>query len=196
MAHEIKTPRIRVFGEDLPFTAWMRNNPKLPVFAPNLGFVASDVDVCIHTYKKSVDSVGTRELQCIADLEVKSRNGEPRSSQADTLFKKHKLMRRDIRWNGQVIRGYGVSFVSLSHTTPKDSEIIRWGRFDPGKDSPDSIVWRKVKVKTLESLMRFELDPDTLRPIDYRRHHKTSNMTVIETTELGLKVPAFVTTRS
>ena len=55
------------------------------------------------------------------------------------------------------VHNYGVSFVSLSGTTPGNSETIRWGRFASG---PFDVVWHEVSEELLIRLMSAEVDPD------------------------------------
>jgi len=44
---------------------------------------------------------------------------------------------------------------------PDDSKFIEW-------DDKD------INADTLTDLLRFDLDPDTLKPIDLRNHHQTA----------------------
>lgn len=178
--------RERLFGSDTPFCDWMRKCRELPSWSTDCGFVASDGDATIHRYLTSVDGKGTRDVQGMMDLEVKTRGGSVPQSQKDTLFKKHKVStyKRGVRWiKGQYIRHFGVSFVLLSHLTPDDSKVILWGRFNDDGE----ITTQQIFRDTLIRLMRFEIHPDNLKDCPFRRHHKTREIVVTETAPLGFQ---------
>ena len=79
--------RQRHFGNDTPFCAWMRAHPRLPSSGPVFGFTATDSDVVVHRYKAEVDGVGTRDMQAIMQIEVKTSMSQPKPSQLDTLMR-------------------------------------------------------------------------------------------------------------
>jgi hypothetical protein len=182
---EDRMTRERLYGSDTPFCDWMRQCRELPSYSRDCGFVATDGDVTIHRYLSSVDSVGTREVQGMMDMEVKTRGGNLSQSQRDTLFKKHKCAtyKRGFYIKGQYVRHFGVSLVLMSGLTPDDSEQILWGRFTEDGE----IRVREVHRKTLIRLMRFELHPDNLTERPFRRHHLTQEIVVTETSPLGFK---------
>jgi len=183
--------RDRVFGEDKPFLGWMRKCPDLPESGCDFGWVQTDCDTVMHRYKFHVDSEGSREVQALMLLEIKTRNGEPSPSQKDTLFKVHQFRGwRVINESGtrSKIWHAGVSIVSLSGTTPEDSERISWGRFaDDAEIRWDRIPinWREIDIYTLVRLLRFDIDPDDFSPNRFRRHHKTQCIHGIARAEMG-----------
>jgi hypothetical protein len=185
--------RQRSFGSDIEFCAWLRGNPNLPSRSNNIGFVATDVDLFIHNYLTAVDGQGSREIQTLMAVEVKTRGGQPRPSQLDTLAKQHlcSFRNRSVKYGSEFIRNFGVSVLSLSGTTPSDSERIRWGRF-----GERVLRWRDVSVTTLEDLLLCRVHPDTLDRNPFRRHHKTSSIVTPVRTELGFVVDQEVTHRS
>jgi hypothetical protein len=183
--------RDRIFGEDTAFSGWLRSQEQIPSSL----VVATDCDYVIHRYKNCVDGVGTREIQALMILEVKTNNGEPRFAQLDTMWLHHRFLNssnKRIRENGKTATHHGVSFLSLSGTTPANSETMRWGRFGQAK----AINWKKVDEPTLTSLLRFDLHPESLSPNPYRRHHKTSVIEQLITFPLGFSSPVSIETRS
>lgn len=192
------TIRQRMFGSDTPFCAWLRRQQKeLPSYSETCGFVASDNDVHIHRYMTEVDGRGTREIQALMFLEIKTRGGKVHDSQRDTLVKLHACLGKcKIEFDGQAIRHFGVSFIFLSGTDPDDSETIHWGRFDPRDESSRVIRGKKITKEKLLKLLRFELHPDNLEPRPFRRHHKTTQIVELVKTPLGFVCEEIVTKRS
>src|SRR5262245_34604620 len=101
--------RQRMFGSDVPFMAWLRRQQKeLPSYSANVGFVATDIDLFIHRYLTEIDSRGTREIQALMLIEVKTHSGLPSDSQRDTLAKVHACCPfRAVDYGGQTIRHFG-----------------------------------------------------------------------------------------
>lgn len=186
--------RDRLFGSDVPFMAWCRSCSLLPSWSPDCGWVQTDVDTFIHRYLTCVDRQGTREVQPMMELEVKTRSGNLTDSQVDTYRKKHATTIPLLKWNGQTLINYGVSFVRLEGSSPADSAWIKWGRFK--RSSLVEISWNDISIDQLIKLMRFELHPDTLCASSYRRHHKTAKVMVCEETPLGFVAERELTTRS
>jgi hypothetical protein len=125
-------------------------------------------------------------------LEVKTRNGEPRFAQLDSMYLQHEFSKGRMRKGIMTIAHHGVSFLSLSGTTPDNSALMRWGRFGEKK----AINWRPVDRSTLESLLLFNLHPDNFSPNPYRRHHKTSTLEQVVTFPLGFSSPVTLVSRS
>ncbi len=182
--------RNRMYGSDVPFCEWMRSCEDLPSFSAQCGFVATDIDLLIHRYLMAVDGEGSRDIQAILHIEVKTRGSEVNASQRDTLWKQNCFNGAQII-NGDYIRHFGVSVLKLSDTTPLDSEM-QWGRF-----KPDGILfYRTITYKMLIGLFRFELHPDNFQPRPFRRHHKTRTIRTTVTEPLGFDTEAIVTQRS
>ena len=158
--------RDRVYGSDVPFLGWVRACEELPsVGSATCGIGVTDTDALIHRYLTTVSDGPTREVQSIMHIEVKTRSGSVRRSQADTLFKVHVCS----CGSGPILDTYvchwGVSFLFLSGTTPDDSGTMHWGRFG----ATPQIHRRPITRLELIQLMRFELHPDDLHPIQYLR---------------------------
>jgi hypothetical protein len=189
--------RDRIYGEDTPFSAWMRNQGRIEGTMPSSAFVSSDCDFLIHRYKTVIDSYGTRDIQSQMILEVKTNSAKPRFSQLDSMWLHHLCAntthpRRKIVDSNRVVVHHGVSFLSLSSTTPANSQKMEWGRFRRSA----SIEWREITESTLIDLMMFDIHPDNFARNPYRRHHVTKQIDQIVTLPLGFTAPITVTKRS
>lgn len=186
--------RQRIFGSDADFMRWVRSRGDLfPSSSNQCAYVASDVDTLWHQYKTVVDGQGTREVQAIMFLEVKTRSGQLTPSQQDTLFKFHKSIKPSTRVQGALIRNLGVSVVYLDGKDPDDSLCIQWGRFN--EDGKLRLV--TISYEQFIALMQFELHPDTLQnKTPFRRHHKETAFIALEETPLGFTVERLVRMRS
>lgn len=195
--------RHRIHGSDTPFSDWLRRQEKLPASSNEIGFVATDNDLTLHVYKEPVDEIGTREIQSMMHVEVKTRGGMPTSSQKDTLWKlHHHFMRKgnngkpgQMVFNQSIlIRHFGVSIVVLSGESPEDSETIQWLRFNRNPRKRND-VWIIDKTRLIE-LLRFDVHPDNFDKKPFRRHHKTREIIVDELTPLGFVIQKRVLQRS
>lgn len=182
--------RSRVFGSDTDFCAWHRKHADLQATS-NLGMTLNDIDVLVHRYVHCRDKIGTRDIQCLMHLEVKTRNGEPQFAQRDS-FCKLNLFRGDRRHKRMRIINFGVFFLSMSHTSPDNSTSMRWGRFTHSEE----IEWRTINESQLLRLLRFDVDPSTLEPLQFRRHHKTRETIERRVMPLGFATEVRVTHRS
>jgi len=186
--------RERLYGSDTPFCAWMRSHPELPSYSQTCGFVATDNDVTIHRYLTGlVDACGTRDIQSLMHLEVKTRGGLPTASQRDTLRKKH-LFRGTKEYNGQVVRFWGCYVLSMSGLTPDDSQWLGWGRFS--SEHTDQLTYTEIDRQALVELLKFERHPDNLDRQPFRRRHKTRFIDVTEEVPLGFTVERTICQRS
>lgn len=177
--------RTRIFGSDLPFCDWLRHEQGLPASSQDCGFVATDVDLMVHRYMSSVDGHGTREIQGLMHLEVKTRGGRPGSSQLDTLFKAHCRQCGWFTLGDQSLCHFGVSFVSMDGTHPRDSRTLLWGRFTHF----GSLRWRSIDLDTLVRLLRFDIDPDTFHRISHHRDADDNSIVLYEAAGDGESIP-------
>jgi len=60
-----------------------------------------------------------------------------------------------------VLKAFGAHSLIFSGLGPDDSEWIKWDN-------------KLIDIYILTNLLRFDLDPDELVPIDFRNHHKLS----------------------
>lgn len=177
--------RQRIYGSDVPFMGWARRCELLPSISLDCGVVLTDVDCFVHRYLTSVDRLGTRDVQAMMEIEVKSRNGRLTDSQADTYRKKHITVRKCSSIDGQAVFNYGVGILRMSGTDPDNSDQMQWGRF---MSRDGRLNWQTIDLASLISLMRFEIDPDSLKPLRFRRHHHRREYDIIEKTPLGFSV--------
>lgn len=179
--------RLRIYGSDVPFCAWMRACRDLPSTSEVCGFVANDVDLFLHRYLVEIDKMGSREIQAMMYVEVKTRNGSPSSSQHDSLWKQNAFQGAK-RLRGDYIRHFGVSILRLSGLTPDDSSEMRWGRFT----NAGELCWREIGYSTLTALLRFELHPQSFEFRPFRRHHLKEIITTTVKVPLGFETEAIV----
>lgn len=164
--------------QETMFGRWIRNNPELDSAS---GYAVSDQDYWIHAYKTH----GSRDFQCLMLVEIKTMGRELSTTQRDTLHIVNQLMRNrketpttrgaNIKQAGSGLarvyssflgrkvnlKALGMHVLTFSGLGPDDSDLITWDK-------------KKIDLPTLTKLLRFDLDPDTLRPLDLRNHHRTA----------------------
>lgn len=152
--------RERIYGSDSEFCSWMRACKDLPSYSSDCGFVASDNDITVHRYLTSVDGVGTRAIQSIMQIEVKTRQGKPSVSQMDTIAKLN-LFADSKQVNGTVVTFFGVFFLVLDGTDPDTSKKMWWGCIPRGETPTDArdLKWTAITREQLIKLLRFEIHP-------------------------------------
>lgn len=183
-------------GNDTPFGHWLRQRPEID----SRHFVASDIDWVLHRYRPEVDSVGTREINYMMFLEVKTFGADLNFSQAESLWFQHQLFqqkqgKRNLLMQGgrarRAVWHFGVSVLRMQTDSPSSGDIM-WCRFD----SIGTLQWKLISEHQLIQLFRFDLHPDSLNPMSARRHHKTRRIEHIERTELGFETPRRFISRS
>jgi hypothetical protein len=137
--------------------------------------------IYIHRHKTLVDGVGTRELQLMMQLEVKTCNEHLGNLQKDTLYKQHFCSHREMQFPGQWVRHFGVAVLSMDGTMPDDSTLLLWGRFN----HCGRLIWREVEKAKLIELLRFDVDPDSLRQIGFSRNTANGSILMYELDDLG-----------
>lgn len=149
------------------FERWMR---LCDILDSSLGIVRFDLDVLLHRYTFQSDGKGSRLIQAMMFIEVKTRGDKLSESQQDTLSLLNQVLRnrkmnmhavprpqvenRPVkafsRKNGREIqlRLFGGHLLQLSGLSPVDSDSIIWD-------------WKwKLDQDRLIRLLKFELDPD------------------------------------
>lgn len=186
-----------MYGSDTEFCTWMRACKSLPSYGPDFGFVATDNDITVHRYKTEIDNMGSRDVQGIMQIEVKTRNGKPPQSQIDTLsklnlFKGHKEI------EGCQIRFFGVFLLIMSGTTPDNSDEMWWGSIQKNTCLTDAnkAAWTKINIEKLIELLRFEIHPVNFCRVPFRRHHLTREIMVVKNSPLGFEFDEKLTERS
>lgn len=169
--------------QETMFGRWIRNNRELDSAK---GYCVADQDYWIHRFK----TFENREFQLLMLVEIKTMSAELTPAQIDTLYMVNQLMRNrretptkslqhqtgsgvtsvfsTMRGRHVSLRAYGMHVLRFSGLGPEDSEEIVWDRTPITKD-------------VLTSILRFDLDPDSLNPLDLRNHHGTNfkrNMTL------------------
>lgn len=162
------------------FERWVRMNESLD--SRSAGIVRFDLDVLLHKYLTLSDGKGSRELQCMMFIEVKTFMAKPSAAQADTLsilnqvmrnrrpnihsqprpqvgnqltVVKSKMLRKDIR-----IKLFGGHLLQVDGTCPENSSLMRWDN-------------QPITESVLVELLRFERDPDRIKKtMDHRRRSR------------------------
>jgi hypothetical protein len=189
----------RRYGEGTPFGVWLRKQSDID--SHQHAFIANDQDWLFQRYRLDArDKVGTRDLQALMDVEVKTRNGRPNSSQQETLWFRHqrldskdRLLRIGPRsrvsvWN------FGVFVLVLGVEEPKNQSGMLWGKFNQqGELDYQPILW----VADLKDILSFRTFPDNpCERFSWRRHHKTKELIVTRNSPLGFEFEEIVKKRS
>lgn len=143
----------------------MRTNPRLD--SRDFGLSITDSDLWVHRYLTKVDRCGTREINHLMLVEVKTFSATVPFAQADTfavinavLHKADGIMiplpapQKGVR----MIRVWGVHVLRMTDASPEESQYMWWDD-------------KKIDLPMLEEVLRFERDPFTMRKRSDRRHH-------------------------
>lgn len=152
-------------GNATPLEQWIRGNRKLDSYLAGLS--VTDSDWWIHQYKTHNDKIGIREIQNLMLVELKFFGKAVPYHQQDTLHvvdvalrqKKNIKLPMFNRRGTRIVRMWGVHTLILSGQCPLSSAWMEWD----GK---------RIGVDTLEDVLTFARNPDTLRLRSERRHHK------------------------
>ena len=158
------------------FGRWIRNNPELDSIKDKI--VVQDQDYWIEKYQDN----GTKSFKLLVGVEIKTMGAQLTDAQRDLLHILNQLMRnrkqtptKGVKWQA----GPGINVVySLMHKCK-----VRLRSFGMhvlifsglGPDDSDSILWdgKPIDAEILTKILRFDLDPDTLKPLDLTSHHRT-----------------------
>lgn len=125
-----------------------------------------------------------RDIQYLMKIEVKTHGAKVGLAQMDTIAAVDNLLRtkpwKEQRDDGRLIPGHqqntrkvfsrianrdvriichGVHVLRMSHETPGSSAWLKWDE-------------RPITASQLEQIIRYEIDPDSLRPLEHREHKK------------------------
>jgi hypothetical protein len=175
--------RGRIYGEDTPFSAWMRRQPALDSIAFHL--YSTDRDFTNHSYRDNVDGLGPRRVQLMQAIEVKTRGGMPNDFQRQTKFFEHQLLNQKRRLrcclegDTKCVWHFGYHILSLPGEDPDEFPLLTWVSFD----ASGALRGRTIPTADLVRILGFQLRPDTLEPLRLRRHH--AGIVEIVTVPLG-----------
>lgn len=165
--------------QETAFGRWIRNNAKM---SSNDGYCVVDLDMTISEFKTvhQFKTAYSRDFQLMMDIEIKTMGADLSPAQRDTLHIRNQLMRnrrqtptKDLVFQAGAppldvfsvmnsrkvkVRCYGVHLLRFSGLGPDDSEWMLWDQ-------------RPITIDQLTGLLRFDIDPDTMKPIDLRNHH-------------------------
>jgi hypothetical protein len=163
------------------FSRWTRENPELDSAE---GTCIIDQDYWVHRFKTYIG----REFQLLMGVEVKTFSAKPTPAQRDTLIALNQVLRNrrstptkenkyqagtapmrvfsSMQKREICLRVFGVHLLTFSGSGPEDSSVIMWNH-------------QRITKEVLTKILRFDLDPDTLNPIDLRSHHKKHNQPVL-----------------
>lgn len=178
-----------------PFGVWVATQPELE----STHFVNEDIDWVLHRYKPMVDGVGTRDVNFMMFIEVKTFGAVPTNSHLESLWFTHQFFaysrgKRELMLPGvkskRTVWHYGCSLLRLFDDSPRGR--VEWGRFDRNGD----VSYKTISEQQVRELFRFDIDPDSLKPLTTRRHHKTREIVALEKTPLGFFRPHRTVKRS
>lgn len=162
------------------FERWVRQSPELD--SRTAGIVRFDLDVLLHKYLIEVDGKGSRDVQCLMFVEVKTFMAVPSKAQVDTLSMLNQVMRnrkqnihsRPRRQANETptkvmskmlgrevaIKMYGGHLLQMDGTYPDNSSLMMWDNQTIDRD-------------VLTDLLAFRLDPDRItQKVDHRRRSR------------------------
>lgn len=164
-----------LMGYESNFSRWLRECPELDSIGAGLSVM--DTDYIFHRFRTELGRV----FQCLMIVELKTKNAEMSDAQKDTAGILNQLTRNrrqtptsELRWqagNAPLkvrsyiakrdvnVRSFGVHLLTFDGYGPGDSESIRWDK-------------NLITIDQLIALLKFDLDPDTLRQMDWRSHHR------------------------
>ena len=159
----------------------MRGHPALDSVRDSV--VRFDLDVLLHKYRVESDKAGSRDLQCMMFIEVKTNGADVTPAQQDTLSLLAQVLhnRRPNMHQGKLgrhatdhvpfckaksqkigrviaLRLYGGHLLRMSGVDPATSDWMTWDN-------------KAIDVDVLVQLLKFNLDPLRLTPIDWRRRY-------------------------
>lgn len=167
-------------SHETPFGQWLKSEDDLDSIDWQLSI--TDADFWVHRYSVPDGARGTRAVDHLMLVEVKTFNAVPAFAQKDTLSLIEGMMRqlsvrrgrrrivrmRDTRPRRQgktrAVRLMGVHYLTLSGSRPDNSTSIKWDN-------------KPIDIAHLKELLRFERDPDHPQfMLDTRRHHRVPSM--------------------
>lgn len=159
----------------------IRNEPT--VDSCRVGIVRFDLDILLHRYMFHTDKRGSRDIQAMMFIEVKTNGAVLTLAQRDTLSILSQCLRnrrRNINSDkkGLHLENHIPLAMAYSHVLRRKIALRLFGGHllqlsGKGLKSSSIIMWdgKRIDVETFWKLIRFELDPDSLRKLDLRRRY-------------------------
>jgi hypothetical protein len=155
------------------FGRWIRNNKALD---SKDGYSVIDQDYHIHRYK----TYAGRSFQCWMMVEIKTMARKMTYAQRDTVNLINQITRNRRQTPTKALKNQaGTTITKIYSYAAKETVILKafgihvltFSRFGP--DDSEIILWdgKRIDLKILTRLLRFDLDPDTLGALDLRSHH-------------------------
>lgn len=166
------------------FSDWVRANPRLD--SDMQGLSVQNLDWVFHQFREP-HQVGNNRRHGICNLMIVEekrfgadsgfaqrdtlsivdqaiRSNRPRDSKGRPTTGGHRMV-LNLRGERVALRYYGVFQLQFDGDGPLTSEKILWRQL-PSGDA------KAITIDHLEGLLRFEIDPRKLRPMEYRSHHR------------------------
>jgi hypothetical protein len=179
------------------FGRWIRDNKRLD--SVEHGICVYDIDYVVHKYK----TMHGRSKQLMMLVEVKTRNSKMSDEQRDTMYMLSQITQnrkvnqavlnnRD-RWstNDMHLLSKGETLVHSAYLN-RNVTVVSFGVFHLqfsalGPQDSDFMAWngKAIDANTLESLLRFDIDPVGFRPIEelFRKHHMRNDQPLLNSLE-------------
>lgn len=171
------------------FSRWLSNNTRLDSIKHSL--CAIDIDMMLHKFRTSKQG---RKFQLMMEIEVKTFGAYPSEAQRDTSLMRLQFLRNRMSTPTKeeafsklgkpvkvlsvlskeeiLLRHFGIFLLRFSHAGPESSDWIEWC----GSRYSGKFQRRRIDLHQLESLLRFDIDPDTFDDMEetLRLHHSNS----------------------
>jgi len=154
--------------EETSFARWTRSNSTLD---SKNGLAVLDIDRIWHRYRSHVDKLGARKLLHAMLIEEKSNMAELSLDQLETLWIMSQAYDKRAEWEADTPRGEKVVFrwwgcycLQYSGSEIMQADKIYWGNFT-------TRIKKRITLQVLENILLFNLNPQTLKTRDDRRHH-------------------------
>lgn len=189
---------VRHYGEDSPFSAWLRENKdKIPSNGIETGTTFNDVDFVINCWKRRHTG---EQIKSVTQVEIKTRCGDV-SFQQMKAFSALSAFAGCKNFVGCQYRFYGHCFLLMSGTRPDNSERIVWKRFNVLRMKKDEngryiipeLLSHDITESQFIDICTSELHPITLRKFNPgRSHHGGRTIVSTEIAPLGFEFERIV----
>ncbi len=162
---------------------WIRGQETMD--SRRAGIVRFDLDILLHRYLIATDKKSSRDIQCLMFIEAKTFGAGLTLAQQDTLSLFNQVLRnrrRNIHREKQgrhatnhVPLANAFSYVKRKNVRLKlfGGHLLQMSGVDP--ETSKWLLWdcKPITMPILLGLLRFDIDPDSLRPIDWRRRYSS-----------------------